>query len=190
MSEPNLARTLKRLSTVKKLLSNLKIKRHSSTFLKGLLAPSSQFPFFQEIPLNTITSKTLIYSNLLFNLFTSTISSVPSYIIDFKFIKFPPEDITTLITYIKETEDVHTDYTLRKIGYIYDPLKQQLSLVYYQGKCIYLNIEKMFHKAISNNKKLNETLLLLSIDEKLLINKYTIKHINILPCLLFCLSSS
>jgi hypothetical protein len=188
MSEPNLARTLKRLSTVKKLLSNLKIKRHSSTFLKGLLAPSSQFPFFQEIPLNTITSKTLIYSNLLFNIFTSTISSVPSYIIDFKFIKFPPEDITTLITYIKETEDVHTDYTLRKIGYIYDPLKQQLSLVYYQGKCIYLNIEKMFHKANSNNKKLNETLFKLTLIDELLENKselLTMNNNTLLPQLFF-----
>ena len=179
MSEPNLARTLKRLSTVKKLLSNLKIKRHSSTFLKGLLSPSSpQFPFFQEIPVNTVTSKTLIHSNLLFNIFTATVSSVASYIIDFKFIKFPPEDISSLVTYIQQTEDVHTDYTLRKIGYVYDSLKQQLSLVYYQGKCIYLNVEKILLKAVSNSKKLNETLLKLTLIDELLENKSELLTMN------------
>ena len=145
-----------------------------------------QMNFFQEIDRDTISSKQLIFSNLLVNLFSAKISTLSVFIVDFKLVRLSKEEVDTLIKRITKLDEEYSEFILKKIGYLYDKERMMLSIIYAKGKFSMLNIDQILSK--HQDKKLNEILLKNCLIYEMINNNnkiLTLKNNALIPNLFF-----
>ena len=109
------------------------IKKQNKTFqafMGKIIQLGGQINFFQEIDRDTISSKQLIFSNLLVNLFSAKISTLFVFIVDFKLVRLSEEEVDTLIKRITKLDEEYSEFIFKKIGYLYDKERMMLSIIY------------------------------------------------------------
>ena len=176
----------KRVMTLKKIMTLKNKTKPFQAFMGKIIQLGGQMNFFQKIDRDTISSKQLIFSNLLVNLFSAKISTLSVFIVDFKLVRLSKEEVDTLIKRITKLDEEYSEFILKKIGYLYDKERMMLSIIYAKGKFSILNIDQILSK--HQDKKLNEILLKNCLIYEMINNNnkiLTLKNNALIPNLFF-----
>lgn len=186
MSKVEISRTLKRINTIKKILTTKGKGGSSKAVFTSLMALKDHVFYFQEIEKEKVSNKKIVSSNLLVNVFTANYAALPVFVVDFKFAKLSRADVDSLTKCIPKKDAEYNEFILKKVGFIYDKNKFLFSIVYTKGKIIHLDFEEILLR--HQDKKLNENLIKICLINDLIDSKNPLFLLNnnaILPNLFF-----
>ena len=183
MSKIEISRTLKRINTIKKILTTKGKGGSSKAVFTSLMALKDHVFYFQEIEKEKVSNKKIVSSNLLVNVFTANYAGLPVFVVDFKFAKLSRSDVDSLTKCIPKKDAEYNEFILKKVGFIYDKNKFLFSIVYTKGKIIHLDFEEILCR--HQDKKLNENLIKICLINDLIDSKNPLFLLNNNAILLF-----
>ena len=117
MSKIEISRTLKRINTIKKILTTKGKGGSSKAVFTSLMALKDHVFYFQEIEKEKVSNKKIVSSNLLVNVFTANYAGLPVFVVDFKFAKLSRSDVDSLTKCIPKKDAEYNEFILKKVGF-------------------------------------------------------------------------